>query len=40
MKRGYTPQEAAQLVFDEMLSLYPDMKGGVVAVTADGQHGK
>ena len=40
MRQGLSPDVAAQLVFDDMLRHYPDMRGGVVAITANGTHGR
>ena len=40
MSLGFSPSEAASLVFDEMLQFYPDVGGAVVAVSKNGTHGK
>ena len=39
MRLGFSPSEAASLVFDEMQQFYPDVGGAVVAVSKNGTHG-
>ena len=39
MRLGFSPSEAASQVFDEMRQFYPNVEGGVVAVSKNGTHG-